>query len=137
MWSEIALFLSQQSIYLVAATTAFLPIVLILYTAQRQKQVRANAKAYQKLSALTKRIIDLVIETEKTTNPTLHAISSINKDATGESTNSEELLKKLSEVEKTGIIKSEIANVYDEPTKIWRNQLNLFSRRPHVSKPKM
>jgi exosortase len=129
LWSEISLFLSQESIYFVAATLAMLLIVLILYIGQRKKQVRANAKAYQKLSASTKTIIDLIVETEKTAKPTLHAIASTYKDKTGDFVDSEEMLLKLSEVQKTGIVKSEIANVYDEPTKVWKNQLKLFPKK--------
>jgi hypothetical protein len=91
--------------------------------------VRANAKAYQKLSASTRKIIDLVIETEGTKKPTLHAIASTYKDRIGDYVDPEELLQKLSEVEKTGIVKSEIANVYDEPTKVWKSQLRLFPKR--------
>jgi exosortase len=129
MWSEIALFLSQESIYLVAATFAMLLIVFILYIGQKKRQLRANAKAYQKLSASTRNIIDLVAETEKTTKPTLHAIASTYEDRIGDSVDSEELLQKLSEAEKTGIIRSEIASVYDEPTKVWKSQLRLFSKK--------
>lgn len=38
------------------------------------------------------------------------------------------LLHKLSEAEKTGIIKSDIASNHDEPTQIWKTQIALRKR---------
>ena len=122
-WSQIALLLSQQSIYLAAITSTLLTVVTVLYPLERRKQRRTNTKAYQKLSKPNKQIIDIITETGKTKKPTLHAIASTYKNAIGEPIEKEKLLQKFSEAEKTGIIKSEIASIQDEPSQIWKTQM--------------
>jgi exosortase len=119
-WSQIALLLSQEGAYLVIITSALLAAVIILYVLETRKQRKSNATAYQKLSKPNKQIIDIVLETQKTTTPTLSAIAIAYKSRTGEIIEEEKLLHKLSEAEKTGIIKSEIASKQDEPTQIWK-----------------
>lgn len=123
IWSQIALILSQQSLYIAAITSTLLTVITFLCAIERRKQRRTNAKAYQKLSKPNKQIIDITIETGKTTKPTLHAIAFTYKNRIGEPIEEEKLLQRLSEVEKTGIIKSEIASIQDEPTQIWKTQM--------------
>jgi exosortase len=123
-WSQIALLLSQQSIYLVAVTATMLPIFAILYTLEIRKQRKTNAQAYQKLSVLNRQIINAVAETERTTTPTLQAIAdTYKKKERIEFVDKKELLQRLSQAEKTGIILSDIANVRDEPTQIWKTRM--------------
>jgi len=124
-WSQIALLLSQNGVHLAATLSALLPAIVVLYALEKRKQRKANVKAYQKLSKPNKQIIDTVIETEKTTTPTLHAIIVTYQDKTEEPIDQQKLLQKLSEAEKTGIIKSEIASIQDEPTQIWKTQISL------------
>jgi exosortase len=123
-WTQIALLLSQNGAYLAAITTALLATVTVLYSFEARKQRKANAKAYQKLSKPNKQIIDIVLETEKSTTPTLSAIAIRHKNRTGEPIREEKLLHRLSEAEKTGIIKSAIASIQDEPTQIWKTQIS-------------
>jgi hypothetical protein len=124
-WSSMALLLSKQSVYLAAATIALLIFVTILYTLEGRKQRKANVQAFQKLSISTKQFINIVAETEKKTTPTFHAIAATYEDRMGEPIEEEKMLQKLSEAEKTGIIKGNIANVQDQPTKIWKTQMEL------------
>lgn len=123
-WSQIALLVSQEGAYLAAITTALLTAVIILYALETRKQRKSNAKAYQKLSKPNKQIIDIVLETQKTTTPTLSAIVTTYKNRTGEPIEEEELLHRISEAEKTGIIKSDIASNQDTPTQIWKTQMS-------------
>jgi len=122
-WTQIALLLSQNGIRLAALTAAPLPAILILYAFQTKKQRKANAKAYQKLSETNKQLMDAILETEKATTPTLNAIATTYKNRTGQFVTEEKLLQKLSQAENSGLIKSEIANVNDEPTHIWKTQM--------------
>jgi exosortase len=124
-WSQIALLLSQQGAYLAPTTSTLLIPLAVLYTFQKRKQRKANTIAYQKLSEPNKRIIDTISETEKTTTPTLNAIATTYKNKTSEPLEEQKLLQKLSETEKTGIIKSNIANIHDEPTQVWKTQTTL------------
>jgi len=127
-WTQIALLMSQNGAYLATITTTLLVAVIVLYTLEKRKQRKANAKAYQKLSKPNKQIIDIVLETQKTTTPTLSAIATTYKNRTGETIEEEKLLHKISEAEKTGIIKSDIASKQDEPTQIWKTQMALKKR---------
>ena len=123
-WSQIALLLSQQSIYFVAVTATMLPIFAILYALEIRKERKKNAQAYQKLSVLNRQIIDAVAETERTTTPTLHAIADIyKKNRRVETIDEKELLQKLQQAEKTDIILIDIGNVVDEPTQIWKTRM--------------
>jgi exosortase len=122
-WSQIALFLSQQGAYLAPTISALLIPLAILYILQERKQRKANTAAYQKLSNQNKQIIDAVLETEKTTTPTLKAIATTYKNKTTQPIEEQKLLQKLSETEKIGIVKGYIANKHDNPTQIWKTQM--------------
>jgi len=122
-WMQISVILSQNGAYLAAITTIFLAVLIVLYIIEKIKQIKANANAYQKLSKPTKQIIDIVIKTQKATKPTLSAIAAKYKNRTGESIEKEELFHRISEAEKTGIIKSCIASNQDEPIQIWKAQM--------------
>jgi exosortase len=123
-WTQIALFLSQESIYPAAITSALLPTIIVLYALENRKQGKANAKAYQKLSTHNKQIIDLITETKKTASPTLQAIASALNNQTAEAEEKERLLQKLSQLEQTGIVSSDIANIQDEPTHVWKANMS-------------
>jgi exosortase len=127
-WSQIAIFLSQKSIYLAIMMNSLLLVITVLYILESKKQKIANAEAYQKLSTSNKRIIDAISETEKATTPTLNAIASTYKNRIGEPIENEELLQKFSDIEKTGIIRSELASIQDEPTKTWKTQISMRAR---------
>jgi len=106
-------------------TTSYILSVpfLLAYLVYRKRKINANI--YQKLSTSNKQIIDAVFETQKSTTATLRAIATTYKNRIGETIEEEKLLHKISEIEKTGIIKSDIANNQDEPTRIWKTQLAL------------
>ncbi len=119
-WSQIALILSQNGAYFVAITTGLLAMVTVLYALKARQQKKSNTKAYQKLSQPAKQILDVVRETQETTVPTLHAIAATYTCRTGETIEKEKVLDRLSEAEKTGIVKNRIVSKEDEPTQIWR-----------------
>jgi len=127
-WTQISLLLSQNGAYLATITTALLAPVTILYALEKRKQRKANSKAYKKLAKPNKQIIDAIVETEKNSPPTLDAVATTHKNRTGEPIEEEKLLQKLREIEKTDIIKGDIANIRDEPTMIWKTQITM--RRP-------
>ena len=122
-WTLPAQLLSQNGLYLSAITTTLLASVIVLYFVKERKQRKANAIAYQKFSKPTKQIIDMILETQKTTIPTLSAIAATYKNRTGEAIEREELLHKILELEKTGIIKSDIVSDQDTPAQIWKTQI--------------
>jgi exosortase len=131
MWTAIAITLSRNGITLAEITIALLAAVIIFYTSGTIKQRRANAVAYPKLSSQNKQIIESIAETRKTTKPTLGAIADTYKSRTGVQIEEKDLLQKLSETEKTGIIASTTANVQDEPTRVWKTKLAIKKSGAH------
>jgi uncharacterized membrane protein YhiD involved in acid resistance len=122
-WTAIAIQLSTNGLTLAATTTILLAAIIILYTIKAWKQRKANSNAYRKLSEQSKQLIDTIKETEKKTKPTLHAIATRYRSKTGQPIDEKELFQRLSEIEKTSIIKREIANVQDEPTVTWKTNM--------------
>jgi exosortase len=123
MWSQIALLLSQHSLSLAMITSSLIAAVMVLYFVESGKQRKANTNAYQKLSKPIRQIVDAITQVEKT-EPTLGAIVSAYRSITGESIKEEELLQRLSDTEKTGIIKRDITNRQDQPIQTWKTQIN-------------
>ena len=130
-WTAIAIALSSNGITLAEITLALLATIIIFYTCKTIEQRKINAKTYQKLSPQNKQIIDTIAETEKTTKPTLEAIADTYKIKTVLQIEKEELLQRLSETEKTGIVEGRIANVQDEPTRIWKIEMTTKKSQEH------
>jgi exosortase len=131
MWTAIAITLSRNGITLAEITIALLAAIIVFHTFETMRQRRANTRAYQKLSSQNKHIIDAIAETEKNTKPTLTAIAGTYKSKTGLQIGEKDLLEKLSETEKTGIIESAIANIQDEPTRTWKTKMTTTKSRGH------
>jgi exosortase len=125
-WSQITMLISENGINLAAISSALLVAIIIVYVLETKKHTEANANAYTKLSRLNKQIIDVVQETEKQTIPTLENIATKYEKTTGNPIKKEQLLKKLNEIENTGIIISSIANKQDEPVHAWKTQMTLW-----------
>ena len=123
--SQAALVLSQHRLYVAMAIFALIPSVAILYIIEKRIHNKADARFYEKLSMRNRQVIDTVLETEKTTTPTLRAIAAAYQKRTGEPLKDEEMLQRLYHAERTGMIKGDVANVQDEPTQVWRSQLKL------------
>jgi hypothetical protein len=70
-------------------------------------------------------MIDILQETEKRATPTLSSIKTAYEKTVVQPIDSEQLLQKLTEIETSQTIKRSIANVHDEPTQIWKTQVNL------------
>jgi len=121
-WSQVALLISQNGDELIISTITLIGVVLALYTFERRKERKLNATSYQKLSKPNKQIIDAVHRTEKNTVPTLNNISETYENIAGKKVDKEELLQKISKIEKTGIIKRKIADKQDEPVQTWRTE---------------
>jgi len=122
-WTPIALSLSQQSLPLAAATSIPIPIIALLYLLRKRNERKANSRAYTKLSQPAKDIIDIVSETEKKTALTLDKIADTYQKTTNQTISKDQLMQKLAELEKIGIIKSHIKNKQDEPTLTWKTQI--------------
>jgi hypothetical protein len=124
-WSQISLLISQNGANLAAATTAALILMIGYYLFETRKKLKANMSAYQKLSRANRQIIDIVQQTEKKTLPTLGNIATTHKEKVGKEINRDRLLKMLSGIENTGVVKGSVANRQDEPIRVWATQFRL------------
>jgi exosortase len=122
-WNTITMLLTQNSLQLATLTTAILIALLIFHFIQTKRQRKVNVIAYQKLSKPNKQIIDAVQETEKKTTSTLDKIADTYQKTTDQVIGKDQLLQKLAELEKIGILKSHIKNKQDEPTLTWKTQI--------------
>jgi exosortase len=124
-WWGAAVFLSQRSLYLAVTICALFPVVMVLYVHETREKKRGDVEFYQKLSMGNRQVIDTVLETERVTRPTLNTITAAYEGKTGEPIAYQEMLRRLSRAERTGIIEPEVDNVQDEPTQVWRSHLKL------------
>jgi hypothetical protein len=123
IWSSVTMILSQNGGYIAATTSILIAATTILYAIQNRRQRKTNRNAYEKLSKPNKQLVDTIKETEKTTIPTLDKIASNYQKTIAQTIPQNELLQKLLELEKTGLIQDHIANKLDEPIHSWKTQI--------------
>jgi hypothetical protein len=121
-WTPIALLLSQQSLPLAAATSTPIPVIAVLYFLKKRNERKANSLAYTKLSRPAKDLIDVISETEKKSASTLGKIADTYQKTTNQVISKDQLMQKLAELEKIGILKSQIISKQDEPILTWKTQ---------------
>jgi exosortase len=131
MWTAVGITLSRNGFTLAEITIALLAAIIVFYTFETIKQRRANARIYRKLSSENRQIIDAIAQTEKTAKPTLQAIADTYESKTGAKIDEKDLLQKLSEAQKTGIIESATANIQDEPTRTWKTKMTIRKSHEH------
>ncbi len=131
-WSQTALLLSHNGDKLFILTTAFLVAIILLYALDKRKEKKQNTIAYGKLSKTNKQIIDAVRQAEKQKPPTLNTILQAFANITGQTTSKEELIQRLSDAEKTGIVEKKIANIEDEPVQAWKTEISFPEKRKPI-----
>jgi len=101
---------------------------IILYALERRRERKANENTYRKLSTSYAASIEIVQETEQTRMPTLANIAATSIERNGQAVDTEQLLKSLSEIEKTGLIKKSVISKQDEPIQVWKTQIHRKKR---------
>ena len=124
LWSQVTMIISQNGATLAAITSAMVTALIGIYILEDKKQAKVNAKAYQKLSGINQQTVDSVREAEsRRLTPTLNNIASTYNEMERKSIRKKQLLRRLLEIEKIGIIKHMIANQNDEPILIWKTKM--------------
>jgi hypothetical protein len=123
-WSSVAKILSQNGGNFTALSGSLLIAVVVLYGLENGRRRKANRNAYQKLSNSNKQIINAAQEAERKNSSTLSNIADAYQDASNQIINKDQLLKSISELEKTGIIERDIFNYRDAPICVWRAQMS-------------
>ncbi|MCJ7431283.1 exosortase/archaeosortase family protein [Candidatus Bathyarchaeota archaeon] len=124
-WSQVTMIISQNGLSAVAITSSIIIAIIAMYALESRRLRIANAKTYQKLSKPNRQIIDAIKALPKNKTPTLNNIATQYNTLTRRATDQNQLLQKLQNLEKTGILESEITNQRDEPTQTWKAQIKL------------
>jgi exosortase len=122
-WTQIALTISQNGPTLTAATATLLAITLAYQKLQNRRERKSNIQLYNKLSEHDKLVIQAAQRAPKGNELTINAIASRYKILAGRNIEIEELIKKLNETEKVGLIKKDITSYGDEPRLTWKTKL--------------
>jgi exosortase len=122
-WTTVALAISQNGLALSAATSAALIALVIYILILRQQDKTGLLRLYSKLPQQTQQLTQAVANTQKQHTTTTNDIATELEKLTDNPTNPAWLNEKLAEAENSGLIKKITANVNDEPTIQWKNQL--------------
>lgn len=128
-WGAVTMLLSKNGLDLALAPTICLVGIGVFEFSDRRRLVLANARAYQRLSNPNRQIIDAISKEQGTAPLTLPAVALACKDQTGQTMSEDELLRKLSEIEKTGLVTRRITSFNDEPIITWKTLIG----RQHVA----
>lgn len=135
-WSELALVISQNGPILAGATTTLLAAIVVFEIFQRIRARRASEDTYAKLSTADQRLIRAVKETPGT--PTPDNIVIAYQNMSGEKTATSDLVQRLNEAEKTGLVERSIINDQDQPILGYRSNvphptITSMNNRPKTS----
>jgi exosortase len=115
-WTQITIFLSQNSGLLATTTTILLATAIFLRI--RKMRTWKTHKTYQKLSQSDKQIIDAIHRKEKTMSLTFQDIAETQQEST-----EQELYDKLVIFSKAGLVSEQTSNQQDEPIRTWKTEL--------------
>jgi exosortase len=119
-WTQVALLISNNGDMLAVLMTVLLTSVGIYQTYEKRRERIRGLNVYQKLSRSDKRTVDILRQTEKKSMCTLSNAAAVYRNATHREIMLETLREKLVQIEKTGLVRSEIANRQDEPVQTWK-----------------
>ncbi len=130
-WAAITLVISENGLALSTATTVAL-VFLILYALYLDRQEKQSLLTLnKKLSTQDQILLKAVQNTELAST---NEVSEEFQKLTNTSIIIDEVLKKLEEIEKTGLIKKVIKNYRDRPFILWKSQVskNLILRNVQI-----
>jgi exosortase/archaeosortase family protein len=125
----ISMTVSQQGLQIAALTAAFLIALSVFYIFELKRQTTGNANAYRQLSQQSQQLVDAIQKTQRTTLPTTNRINETYRTATGDTITTTQLEQRITELEKTGMITSQIANDQDEPAHTWKPRTTFSLRK--------
>jgi exosortase len=128
-WSQIALLISRNGQVLAGATTTLLATIIVFETLQKIRAKRSNKNTYGKLSIMDQQVISAVGGTLGT--PTPDNIATTYQNLVHREITTNDLIQRLNEAEKTGLVERSIINDQDQPT------LGYKSNVPHPATKSM
>jgi exosortase len=124
IWSRITLLISQNGASLLMLTSSLIAGIMIFHRWEARKRVLRNQTAYRKFSQSNKQTIMAAAQTQANKNPTLENILTEHQQITGHPISAQQLLERLQQLDKTGLIESRITNSADEPLQTWHTHIN-------------
>jgi exosortase/archaeosortase family protein len=117
-WSETTLFISQNGIALLTATTIAIALTIIYYAVETRKRKETSLIATGKLTNSSREIFKAVQKSKKPA--TLENVAATLQKSTEEKITTEQLEQRLQGLEKAGIINSSVYSQNDEPIQTWK-----------------
>ncbi|MCJ7719717.1 exosortase/archaeosortase family protein [Candidatus Bathyarchaeota archaeon] len=133
-WSQIALLISRNGQVLAGATTTMLAAIVVFEIFQRIRTRRTNESTYVKLSTADQQLIRAVRETQGT--PTPDNIARAYQNMSGKKITTSDLVQRLNEAEKTGLVERSIINDQDQPILGYRSNVPHPATKSMNNRPK-
>ena len=124
-WSQISLLISRNGPVLAGATTTLLATIIVFETLRKIRAKRSNKNTYGKLSIMDQQVISAVGEIQGT--PTPDNIARAYQNLSDKEIATDDLIQKLTEAEKTGLVERSIFNDQDQPLLVYKSNV------PHLT----
>ncbi len=132
-WTQIALIISKNGLALAGATATLLVAIIFLEAFQKIRGKKTNKNTYSKLSITDQQIIKAVGETSGT--PTPHNIAITYQKLSDKEITTNDLIRKLTQAEKTGLIEKNITNDQDQPLLVYKSNVQHSTTAIMKNKP--
>lgn len=130
-WSQIDLFLSNNSTRLVLLPITMLIALMVFQALEDRRRKLQNLTTYQKLSQSDKQLLEAFRQTEPTASTTQN-ITAVYRRIGNNNTSGEETYERILRLEESKVINRQIISRQDDPTLIWKTNF----RKPGKAKEK-
>jgi exosortase len=129
-WSQISLMIAQNGGLLATVPATLLAVILAVNVIQKQRDKKSNLKIYHQLGLQEERfILQATYEASKRDTPIATNIASHYQRLTGKTIEPRALIQKLTQAEKLGLVRRDIASREDQPIVVWKSQTSLRKSR--------
>jgi hypothetical protein len=123
-WAQAAFAISQNGLTLALFFTTLLITVILYHTYLLRQENQSRKRLYGKLPSAEKLFLQSITQASKTETPEMSTIAASFHNLTGEDISLPSLAEKLSEAEKSGLVKKSVINREDVPAIVWIPQIN-------------
>lgn len=118
-----------------AIVLVFLAAILTVQTVDLRREKKRNLKAFSKLALEDeKNVLRAVYQAGKNGKSTTNAIALFFHNLAGKSIEQNGLLETLKYAEEAGLVKRSIANEKDEPTLVWKSQIDFLGSKSYLQR---
>lgn len=124
-WSAVAAVIVNSGVFIAGGLSCSLFVAAVtVCSIEYAKRKKTGRIAYLKLSKQNQQFIETIKELEKKTKPTIDKIVKCYEKTMNQIIPENQLIQKLREMEKTGVLKKMVVNKDDQPELVWRTSFN-------------